>query len=230
VKSAVLITGAAGGLGTAVTRHFLSLEIPVIAMIGLKDDPAFLTHDLLTVFPADLTSEEQSRTIFHKALEQSGPVSMGIFLVGGFAMGNLESTGLDGIRPMFRLNFETAYISARLMFNYFRNQGVPGRMVFIGSRPGLDPGQASEFVAYGLSKSLVSSLVELINGTGKNEQIDAALIAPSVIDTPGNRKAMPNADYSKWVKPGQIAEAIHFLYSDAGRKLKNPVLKIYGDS
>jgi len=71
---------------------------------------------------------------------------------------------------------------------------------------------------------------EIINHTGHESGIDAAVIVPSIIDTPSNRKSMPDADFSKWVTPGQLAENIYFLSTTAGRKQRKAVFKIYGDS
>ncbi len=230
MENKVLITGAAGVLGTVVTQYFLEKKIPVTALAGPQDDPGFIRHELLTVFSGDLSDEKEASKIFERAVSASAPIAMAVFIAGGFSMGKLKETGVKEIRNMFSLNFETAYSSARFMFNYFQEKGEGGRMVFIGAKPGLDTGQASGMVAYGLSKSLIFSLADLINGAGQKDGIDAAVIVPGTIDTPGNRKGMPEADFSKWVSPGSIADTIFFLYSEAGKELKEPVFKIYGKS
>jgi NAD(P)-dependent dehydrogenase (short-subunit alcohol dehydrogenase family) len=230
MKKSVLITGAAGALGKSVTRKFLENDIPVVGIVGPQDPVDFIQHDLLKVFSGDLSDEKEVRNLFEKISDQDNEICLAVFTVGGFSIGNLADTGLKEIRSMFVLNFETAYLSAKSMYQYFQHKCSGGRMVFIGARPGLTPGEAGDMVAYGLSKSLIFSLAEMINGVGKKDHITAAVIVPGIINTPANRKAMSNADFSKWVEPEHLAEVIYFNYTEAGMELRNPVFKVYGDS
>jgi NAD(P)-dependent dehydrogenase (short-subunit alcohol dehydrogenase family) len=105
-----------------------------------------------------------------------------------------------------------------------------GQFVLVGARPALDAGAGAHMAAYALSKGLVHQLAELINAHGRGKHIDATVIVPSVIDTPANRAAMPDADPGKWVSPDSIAETIAFVLSGAGRQMRGSVLKLYGES
>ncbi len=230
MDKSVLITGANGGLGRIITRKFLENQFSVTGIVSPSGDKDFLQNKKLSIYTADLANEADAEISLKKAIDESGPVSFGIFTVGGFDMGSLEDTGIEGVRQMIKLNFETAYNSARILLNHFRKSGTPGRMVFVGSIPGLHLKKAREMVAYGLSKSLVIGLAEIINSEGAEDNISAAVVIPSTIDTPQTRKAMPKADFSKWVTPEEIADSLLYLFSAPGMKLKDPVLKLYGKS
>jgi NAD(P)-dependent dehydrogenase (short-subunit alcohol dehydrogenase family) len=85
-------------------------------------------------------------------------------------------------------------------------------------------------VAYGLTKSLLFRLAELMNDEAKGHNVVTTVVAPSTIDTPDNRKAMPDADYSKWVKPEAIADVIALHSSSVADIIREPVVKVYGNA
>ncbi len=101
-------------------------------------------------------------------------------------------------------------------------------MVFIGSKPALDANDGKGKLAYSLSKSLLYKLSEYLNEEGRSKNVATYVVTPSVIDTPPNRKDMPDADFSKWVKPEEIAEIIRFMCSEPGNTMRDTVLKVYG--
>jgi NAD(P)-dependent dehydrogenase (short-subunit alcohol dehydrogenase family) len=226
----VIITGAAGNLGRAVCEKFLAEAWQVTAVVGPGDDPDFLKDRNFYAINIDLFNEKEIRNSLGQLFTDRGPFSFAVFTVGGFAMGDLRQTGLEELKKMFQLNFETAYSTARILFEHFEEEKNEGRMVFIGARPGLQVRQAGEVVAYGLSKSLVLNLAEIINAAGHRKKIDAAVVIPSIIDTPANRQAMPDADFGRWVKPEEIADNIFYLSTPAGRQQRDVILKVYGNS
>ena len=85
-------------------------------------------------------------------------------------------------------------------------------------------------VAYSLAKSLIFRLAELMNDEAKGKNIVTSVVVPSTIDTPQNRKAMPDADFSNWVKPEAIADAIYFYCTDEAAVLREPLIKVYNNS
>ena len=105
-----------------------------------------------------------------------------------------------------------------------------GKIILIGSKPGMNGSEAKESVAYGFTKSLLFRLAELINATGKEKNIFASVIIPGTIDTPQNRTAMPNANFNDWVKAETIANAMLKLVDDTKFILNNPVLEIYNNN
>jgi NAD(P)-dependent dehydrogenase (short-subunit alcohol dehydrogenase family) len=106
-------------------------------------------------------------------------------------MGGIRETGSADILAQYELNFETAYHVARPVFLNMMEKGK-GRIFLVGSRPGLDMRNSKGMVAYGLSKSLVFRLAELMNEEAKGTDVVVSVIAPSTIDTPQNRKSMPD--------------------------------------
>jgi NAD(P)-dependent dehydrogenase (short-subunit alcohol dehydrogenase family) len=124
------------------------------------------------------------------------------------------------------MNFETAYNLARPLWMYFLEKKA-GRVVFVGSQLPLQLEKSIQAIAYTLSKSLLFTLVEIMNKESKGLNVVASIVAPSTIDTPSNRQYMPQADYNKWVKTEELAELFEFLISEKGSALREPVLKAY---
>jgi NAD(P)-dependent dehydrogenase (short-subunit alcohol dehydrogenase family) len=103
-----------------------------------------------------------------------------------------------------------------------------GRLFLIGSKPGLDSRNGKGMVAYTIAKSMIFRLAELMNEEAKGTDVVVCVVVPGTIDTPQNRKSMPDADTSKWVKPEAIAETIYFYTTGEAAVLREPVLKVYG--
>ena len=99
----------------------------------------------------------------------------------------------------------------------------------IGSKAGLETGEGNGMVAYSLGKSLVFRLAALMNTEAKGINVVTNVIVPGTIDTPQNRKAIPDADFSKWVKAEDIAGVIHYYCSDKAKAVSEPVIKFYNN-
>jgi NAD(P)-dependent dehydrogenase (short-subunit alcohol dehydrogenase family) len=226
----VIITGAGGNLGTAVTRRFLEYGYRVISTVsneqGKKEMPQ---HENLHVEAVDLTNEDQASRFISDTIAAYRQVHAALLLVGGFTMGKISDTGGEVLRKQISLNFETAYYIARpLLQHMISNEN--GRLVFIGARPALQPADAKNMIAYALSKSLLFNLAEVINKEGKGKNVSAAVVVPSTIDTEINRKSMPDANPDNWVKPAQLAELLEFVVSDKASALRETVLKVYNNA
>ena len=230
MKKNIIITGAAGNLGKAVTQKFLDDGYVVHAVISGRDDQEFMKADKLFIYKANLMYEPEAINTVHQIVDAAGNIDMVVMIVGGFQMGTLRETSLDDFEKMYRLNFVTAYNTARPVFMQMENQKGGGQLVFIGARPAMNPGTAKSMVGYSITKSMVFRLSEIINEEGKDKNISSSVIVPSIIDTPRNRKSMPDADYTKWVTAENIAENIAHIATPAGRKLKETIFKVYGDS
>jgi NAD(P)-dependent dehydrogenase (short-subunit alcohol dehydrogenase family) len=105
-----------------------------------------------------------------------------------------------------------------------------GRIFIIGSRPGLDAIHGKGMVAYGLAKSLIFRLAELMNDEAKGTNVVVSVVVPSTIDSPQNRKAIPDADPANWVTAEAIADVINFYSTEEAAALREPVIKIYNNS
>ncbi|MEO6734028.1 MAG: SDR family NAD(P)-dependent oxidoreductase [Ferruginibacter sp.] len=177
----------------------------------------------------DLSDEAGSKKFVEGVVEKYGSVDAAILTVGGFAMGNISATSTADIMRQYKLNFETAYNIIRPVFVQMMKQNT-GRIFMIGAKPGLDAKLSKGMVAYGLAKSLILRLAELMNDEAKGTNVVITVVVPGTIDTMVNRKAMPDADFSKWVNAEDIANIIHYHSTDAAAALKEPVLKVYSNS
>ena len=223
----VLITGAAGNLGTAAVDKFLSEHWNVIAIVDPKHNTNLKPG--VKIYRADLADEADVNQLIAKIIGENGPIDAALLLVGGFAAGNIDATDGAALRSQMSLNFETAYFTARPVFQQMMKQNG-GRIVLVASKTALISSVGKDFVAYSLSKFLLTKLAELLNAEGAPKNVVCSVIAPSTIDTETNRKSMPKADFSKWVKPSDIAESLFFLVGDKGTILRDPILKVYGGS
>jgi NAD(P)-dependent dehydrogenase (short-subunit alcohol dehydrogenase family) len=226
----VLITGANGNLGTAVTKTFLERGYNVIATVAtetMKKDLA--AHEKLHVEVVNLSHEAESEDFIQRIINAEKNIDAALLLVGGFAMGNIASTSLVDIHAQIALNFDTAYHVARPLFTHMISKGN-GRIVFVGSRPALKASAGKEMIAYGLSKSLLFKLAEYMNAAAKGKNVVATVVAPSTLDTPANRQAMPDADPDKWVKTDALADILEFVVGEKGHPLRETVLRVYNNA
>lgn len=225
VAKTVLITGANGNLGSAVVKRFLEAGFSVIAIDGKKDHLAFAeVHNQFEFHSVDLVNEAAVDALLDDLLRKK-KIEAGFMLAGGFAMGKISEATATDMRKMIDLNFFTAYSISRKLFAAMQERGY-GRLVFVGARPALDAGAGSKMAPYAISKAMVIQLAELINAESKGKDITASVIVPSTIDTPANRASMPDADFSKWVRPDQIAELLLMLVTEQGSVLREVVLKL----
>ena len=130
-------------------------------------------------------------------------------------MGDLGATDGETLRKMISLNFETAYNVARPVFQHMLENGS-GRVVLIGAENALKPEVGKLMMGYALSKRMLFNLAELLNATARGKNVHCSVVAPGTIDTALNRKEMPNADPSGWVKPEQLADILEVLVSGKG--------------
>ncbi len=144
-------------------------------------------------------------------------------------MGNMAGTSVSDIDKQIALNFKTAYHVTQPLFGHMMANGN-GRLVFIGARPALEATQGKNLVAYGLSKSLLFKLAEYLNEEAKGKNVTVTVVAPSTLDTPLNRKSMPDTDPAIWVKPAALAEILEFIASDKNLPIRESVIKVYNNA
>jgi NAD(P)-dependent dehydrogenase (short-subunit alcohol dehydrogenase family) len=226
----VIITGANGNLGLAVTNIFLSKGYRVVATVRVQADLKELPQNPnLQAEALDLTNETETEKFVQKIIDQHQTIHGALLLVGGFTSGDIGATRSEDVKKQISLNFDTAYHVTRPLFQHMieRNNG---KIVFIGARPALQPSAGKSLIAYGLSKSLLFKLAEYLNAEVKGKNVTVSVVTPSTIDTEPNRKSMPDADFDKWVKPEALAEVLEFLISDKGGVLRETVLKVYNNA
>jgi NAD(P)-dependent dehydrogenase (short-subunit alcohol dehydrogenase family) len=230
MKRTILVTGAAGNLGGAVLAKYLDEGFRVAAVDSPSSSSKIPESADVKLFPADLADERMVDEVMEEVFRDLAPLEMAVLTVGGFAMGKFEDTSSRDFEKMYRLNFVTAYNTARHVYRRMQGQEGGGQIVFIGSRPALHPEQAKDLISYSLSKSLLFRLAEVINEEGRSGGISAYVVVPSIIDTPLNRVAMPEENYDDWVTPSELAENIYHLSTPAGKKIRESVIKVYGNS
>ncbi len=226
----VIVTGASGNLGQAVVSKFINEGYKVIGTVIPNDPvPMIFPEDSFEKVIVDLMNEEDSASFIRSIVDKYKSIDAAILTVGGFAMGKIADTSTADIFKQYKLNFETTYNTARPVFVQMMKQNR-GRIFMIGSRPGLDTRNSKGMVAYGLGKSLIFRLAELMNNEAKDHNVVTSVVIPSTIDTPQNRKSMPDSDPSNWVKPEAIADIIYFHCTDKAAVLREPLIKVYGNS
>ncbi|MES1218022.1 MAG: SDR family NAD(P)-dependent oxidoreductase [Bacteroidota bacterium] len=222
-----IVTGASGNLGQAMVKKFLNEGYKVIGTV-IPGDPIKIDVDSpgFEAEVVNLIDEDNSLQFIESVIKKHGGIDAAVLTVGGFAMGTIAETNTTDILKQYKLNFETAYNVARPSFIQMLKQGS-GRIFMIGSRPGLNAKDGKGMVAYGLGKSLLFRLADLMNDEAKGHNVVTSVVIPSTIDTPQNRKGMPDADPSGWVKAEAIADIIYFYCTREASALREPVLKIY---
>jgi NAD(P)-dependent dehydrogenase (short-subunit alcohol dehydrogenase family) len=201
----VFVTGGAGALGEAVVARFRAGGANVVA-------PS--RADL------DLTDEEAVTRAYAKA----PGLWASIHLAGGFAMAPLVGTSLGAFRAQHDMNATTCFLACREAARAM--QGTGGRIVNVASRPALVP--TPGMISYATSKAVVAALTRHAAEELRASGILVNAVAPSTIDTPANRKAMPKADFASWPKPAEVAETIAWLASPENTLTSGAVVPVYG--
>lgn len=226
----VIVTGASGNMGQAVVKKFLSEGYRVIGTAVPNDTvPLEIDDANFEKITVDLMNEDDSSKFVNGIIEKYKTIDVVVSTVGGFAMGSVEKTSTSDIYKQYKLNFETAYNVARPAFVQMLKQDS-GRIFLVGSRPGLDAKSGKGMVAYGLGKSLIFRLAELMNDEAKGKNVVTSVLVPSTIDTPQNRKSMPDANPANWVKPEAIADTVYFYCTESAAALREPVIKLYNNA
>ena len=208
-----IISGASGGLGQTVSRVFHRAGASVVLVAsrpeGVQDLVNELGADRALAIGANLADPVGSEAVVAATLERFGRVDILLNLAGGFRGGTAVSESSDDdLNQMFDINLRTCYNLSRAAVKPMLAQNW-GRIVNIGSKDALH-GRAG-YSAYAISKAAVLRLTESMAEEVRGHNITVNALLPSAIDTEANRKAMPNADFSKWVKPATIAETLLFL-------------------
>jgi NAD(P)-dependent dehydrogenase (short-subunit alcohol dehydrogenase family) len=229
MKRTVIITGAAGNLGKAAVEKFLKEECRVVGTVSPGKSLGYNVSGEVSVHEVDLTNEQDAEALVESVVRTHQNIDVAVLTVGGYGGGGIGKTDGSGLRKMYSLNFETAYFLARPVFLKMVKQSSGGRIVLIGSRTALEPLQGKSALAYTLSKSLLFNLAACLNAEAAGKNVVTSVIVPSVLDTPENRKSMPNANFSEWVLPERVADILYFITSEQGKPLSDPVVKIYGN-
>jgi NAD(P)-dependent dehydrogenase (short-subunit alcohol dehydrogenase family) len=209
----VIITGANGNLGVAAVKKFLDKGYKVIAVDHTGTHLGFAaSHDDFELRDVNLSDEGVAEDFINEAISLYGRIDGALLLVGGFAMGDVAATDGAAMRRMYSLNFETAWFTARPLFQHMLQNGF-GRIVFMGARTALKPEAGKGAIAYALTKSMLFNLADLLNASAKGKNVLASVLAPGTIDTALNHQSMPDADATNWIEPAQLADLLELICS-----------------
>jgi NAD(P)-dependent dehydrogenase (short-subunit alcohol dehydrogenase family) len=220
-----LVTGADGGLGRSVTTDLLEAGFMVVGLAP-KIQTSTFDHPHFTALPARLDSLAAAMSAVETTIAHFGKIDVLAHLVGGFAGGQAVAETDDAtFQRMFDMNVNGAFHILRAVLPHMRKAGA-GRIIAIGSRAAESPG--ASVGAYSASKAALVSLIRTVAIENKDAGITANVILPGTMDTPANRKAMPDADTSQWVQPASVASLIVWLAGEAGKDVTSAVIPVYG--
>lgn len=228
MESSAIVTGGTGGLGAAVVARLLDggwrVVVPWIAESELE---RVSEREGLELVQADLFDPDAAASVVsHASKSDEAPLRGLVNLVGGFATGGrVHETPVEDFERQFTLNLRATYLMTQAALAPMLASGG-GSIVCVGTRAALQP--FSGAAGYISSKAAVIAFAAAVAAEYKNDGIRCNAILPSVIDTPANRAAMPNADYDRWVKPSEIADVIAHLVSGESSPVSGAAIPVYG--
>jgi NAD(P)-dependent dehydrogenase (short-subunit alcohol dehydrogenase family) len=231
----VVVTGGTGALGTAVVAalraagavcHVTNMVASELASYVHRDDP-----DVHITTGVDLADEAAVKRFY----AELPPLWGSVHLAGGFAMSPVAETSGAAFVDQLQMNSLSAFLCSAAAIRAIRDRASAGpggakggRIVNVAARPAIEPRLGSGMVAYTASKAAVAALTQAIAQETAAEEIWVNAVAPSILDTPANRSAMPGADYASWVAPTAVAEVITFLASPDNQVTRGAIIPVYG--
>lgn len=227
----VIVTGASGNLGRAVSKKFSSEGAKLVLLDRSADRLEALAAELGGIclpLTGDLNDPASVDSIV-KQVEADpflGRIDVLAHTVGGYEAGTpVHETSVELLDQQYNLNTRPVFITAGRVAKHMVDHGVQGKIVIVLARSGLKG--SNNHGAYTASKAAAQRIMESMSFELRDKGINVNGVMPSTIDTPANRSAMPNADASKWVTPEALADSIAFLASDDARALHGVSLEVY---
>lgn len=219
----VLITGGTGGLGRAVTAEFVETGWRVV--LPTRGDEQVPGAEVIP--GVDLTDERAVTDVTTVATRESGaPLTAVVNLVGGFSSGpKVHELALDDFERQFTVNLRPTFLVTRAALPHLVAAGG-GSIVCVSSRAAEQPFPGA--AGYVSSKAAVTAFARTVAVEYRDANVRCNVVLPSVIDTPANRSAMPDADHTRWVSPGRIASTIHFLAGAGSAATSGATIPVYG--
>jgi NAD(P)-dependent dehydrogenase (short-subunit alcohol dehydrogenase family) len=224
----IVVTGGAGALGTAVVAALV--EAGAVCHVPCFDEAEaqrfrLREHKQVTLTVAGNLADEAA---VGRAYQGIAPLWASIHIAGGFAFGPLREASMATIRQQIDMNLVSAMLCCRAAVTEMAGGG--GRIVNIAARPALEWRSGAGMVAYTASKAGVAALTAALAEEVAKDGILVNAVAPSIMDTPANRQAMPKADYALWPKVEEVAATIVFLASSDNRVTRGAIVPVYGKS
>jgi len=216
----VLVAGGSGALGQAVAPACVATGAQVIT-VG-RHLPSMQIKGIVAM-TGDVTDEADTRRLVTDVIQKAGRLDVLINMVGGFAEGRVQDTDITVWQRMLTMNLTSGFLLSRAVLPAMRQQRA-GRILHIAAKAAIEPfpGAAAYIVAKSGLVALIRTLALEVAGSG----VTVNGVLPSTIDTPTNRKSMPDADASKWVKPESIVKLLVFLASDEASQINGALIPV----
>ena len=225
-----VITGGTGALGQAVTLRLLAEGATVALPWIVKDEETRLlarvpaeARDRVLTAEADVVDDAGMTAFTSTVVHRFGRIDALVALVGGFAGGGLVNTDRDTWDHMIALNLTSAYTACRAILPRMI-EAEYGRVVLTASRAVMPP--SAGFIAYTVAKAAVAAFTQALAAEMRGSDVTVNAIAPSTMDTPANRAAMPFADRTGWVSVESVAELVCFLAGESSAGVTGAVVPI----
>jgi len=222
-----LVTGAFGVLGSAVAAR-LAVHGARLALLDANATPPEgldSINEALLLGGVDLADAAKTEAAVRRAATRWGGLDGVVNIAGGFRWETVADGSPDTWDSLFAMNVKTALHACRAALPWLRARGG-GRIVNVGSSAASRAGAGMG--AYAASKSAVLRLTEALAEECKDHGINVNAILPSIIDTPANRRDMPQADYSRWVTPDALADVVSFLLGQGSRAITGAGIAVSG--
>ena len=224
----VVVTGGAGALGTALVEGLIEAgaicHVPCFDEAEAQRFPLRERPQVKLIVIGNLADEKNVAALY----DGIAPLWASIHLAGGFAAGPLRETSTATLRQQIDMNLVSCLLCCRAAINAMTGRG--GRIVNVAARAALEWRTGAGMAAYTASKAAVAALTAALAEEVAKDGILVNAVAPSIMDTPANRKAMPKADFDLWPKVEEVAATILFLASPENRVTRGAVVPVYGRS
>jgi NAD(P)-dependent dehydrogenase (short-subunit alcohol dehydrogenase family) len=221
----IIVTGAAGVLGQAVLAVLFRQGYRVAALDHAQVARAGSDAQQLCIPGIDLREPEQAQAAVQRTLAHFGRVDGLVNVAGGFAWETIAGSHSSTWQRLFSLNLLTTLNAVQAVLPALLAQGH-GHIINIGAAAAAKAGLGMG--AYAASKAAVQRLSEALSEEVKDRGVHVHVLLPSVLDTPANRRDMPEADFSRWVQPQQLAEVLAFLLSPAAAAMHGAAVPVLG--
>ncbi|HEY2527757.1 MAG TPA: SDR family NAD(P)-dependent oxidoreductase [Xanthobacteraceae bacterium] len=224
----VVITGGTGALGTALVEALLGAgAVCHVPCLNEAEATRFRLREHAQVV-LTVTGSLADETAVTRLYADIAPLWASIHLAGGFAAAPLRETAAATLRQQIDMNFTSCALCCRAAVNAMTGRG--GRIVNVAARPALEWRAGAGMTAYTASKAAVAALTVALAEEVAKDGILVNAVAPSIMDTPANRQAMPKADHSLWPKVEEVAATILFLAAPQNRVTRGAIVPVYGKS
>jgi NAD(P)-dependent dehydrogenase (short-subunit alcohol dehydrogenase family) len=224
----VMVTGGTGALGRAVVGSLITSGAHChVTYMHDAEAKTFPFREQVTLHAVDDLANETTVTKLYDALPE---LWASIHLAGGFAISSIADTNKEKLMAQVETNFVACFLCCRAAIKAIRRSGGGGRIVNVAARPGLEWRTGSGMVAYATSKAAVAAMTVALAEEVVSDGILVNAVAPSTMDTPANRKAMPQADFAAWPKVEEVAATILFLASPDNAVTRGGVVPVFGRS